>query len=134
MKIELSKYIKLLVIPMLVISTAGLALDIFGEIANAIRSGEAKAITRYCGSTINLTIINQEDQYSKAQAEQVLRDFFLKNTPRSFNIIHKGVSKEGAKFAIGTMNSAQGGSFRVYFYVRMTTAGESLQEIRFEKE
>ncbi|MGR6086986.1 MAG: DUF4783 domain-containing protein [Arcticibacter sp.] len=134
MNIELSRYIKLLVFPLLFSATAVMAMDIFGDIANAIRSGEAKAITRYCGNTINLTIINQEDQYSKAQAEQVLRDFFLKNTPRSFNIIHKGVSKEGAKFAIGTMNTTQGGSFRVYFYVRMTTAGESLQEIRFEKE
>ncbi|MFM7767710.1 MAG: DUF4783 domain-containing protein [Bacteroidota bacterium] len=134
MNIPLYRYIKLLVFPLLFIVSTGFVLDIFGDIANAIRSGEAKAITRFCGNTINLTIINQEDQYSKAQAEQVLRDFFLKNTPRSFNIIHKGVSKEGAKFAIGTMNTAQGGSFRVYFYVRMTTAGESLQEIRFEKE
>ncbi len=134
MNIQLSKYIKLLLIPVIFVATTAMSLDIFGDIANAIRSGEAKAITRYCGNTINLTIINQEDQYSKAQAEQVLRDFFLKNTPRSFNIIHKGVSKEGAKFAIGTMNTSQGGSFRVYFYVRITTSGESLQEIRFEKE
>ncbi|MFZ9942274.1 MAG: DUF4783 domain-containing protein [Bacteroidia bacterium] len=108
--------------------------DIFGDIANAIRSGEAKAISKFFGNSINLTIVNQEDLYSKAQAEQVLRDFFAKNTPRSFNIIHKGVSKEGAKFAIGSLTTAQGGNFRVYFYVRMTTAGESLQEIRFEKE
>lgn len=134
MKLKLKRLFFLLCLPIATTSLSVPMPDIFNDIANAIRSGEAKAISRFFGSSINLTIVNQEDLYSKAQAEQVLRDFFAKNTPRSFNIIHKGVSKEGAKFAIGTLTTAQGGNFRVYFYVRMTTAGESLQEIRFEKE
>ncbi|MFM7079980.1 MAG: DUF4783 domain-containing protein, partial [Bacteroidota bacterium] len=66
------------------------ATDVFTDIANAIRSGEAKAITNFCGNTVNLTILNQEDVYSRAQAEQVLKSFFAKNTPRSFTIVHKG--------------------------------------------
>ncbi len=108
--------------------------DIFGDIANAIRSGEAKAITRFCGNTVNLTMVNQEDVYSKTQAEQVLKDFFLKNTPRNFTVVHKGVSKEGSKYAIGSMGTSQGLTFRVYFYIKTTTSGDVLQELRFEKE
>lgn len=134
MNLKLKRLFILLCLPVATMLLSASMPDIFSDIANAIRSGEAKAISRFFGTSINLTIVNQEDLYSKAQAEQVLRDFFAKNTPRSFNIIHKGVSKEGAKFAIGTLTTAQGGNFRVYFYIRMTTSGESLQEIRFEKE
>jgi hypothetical protein len=108
--------------------------DIFTDIANAIRSGEAKAITNFCGSTLNVTILNQEDVYSKAQAEQVLKAFFAKNAPRSFSIVHKGGSKEGSKYAIGSMVTSAGTKFRVYLLFKMTSSGETLQEIRFEKE
>lgn len=108
--------------------------DIFGDISNAIRSGDAKAVSRYFSSTVDLTIMNQEEVYSKAQAEQVLRDFFSKNTPRSFNLIHKGVSKEGAKYAIGTLITSQGTEYRTYFFVKQTTNGELIQELRFEKQ
>ena len=110
------------------------ASDIYTDISNAIRSGDAKAVSKYFGNTVNMTIVSQEDMYSKVQAEQVLRDFFSKNTPKSFNIIHKGVSKEGAKFAIGTLQTAQGASFRTYFFVKQSTAGEIIQELRFERE
>lgn len=116
-------------------SFGSLALtDIFNDISNAIRSGEAKAITNFCGSTVNVTILNQEDVYSKAQAEQVLKAFFAKNTPRSFTIVHKGGSKEGSKYAIGSMVTSQGIKFRVYLLFKLTGSGETLQEIRFEKE
>ncbi len=108
--------------------------DIFTDISNAIRSGEAKAITNFCGNTVNLTILNQEDVYSKTQAEQVLKSFFSKNTPRSFTIVHRGGSKEGSKYAIGSMVTSQGVKFRVYLLFKLTSSGETLQEIRFEKE
>ncbi len=81
--------------------------DIFDDIANSLRSGDARAVSRFFGNTVDLTIINQEEVYSKMQAEQILRDFFSKNTPRSFNIIHQGV-KEGARYAIGiTLETAR---------------------------
>jgi hypothetical protein len=108
--------------------------DIYSDISNAIRSGDARAVARYFNSTVDLTILNQEEVYSKAQAEQVLRDFFSKNAPRTFTLIHKGVSKEGAKYAIGTLITSQGTEYRTYFFVKQTTSGELIQELRFEKQ
>lgn len=108
--------------------------DIYSDIGNAIRSGDARAVARYFNATVDLTILQQEEVFSKAQAEQVLRDFFAKNTPRSFNLIHKGVSKEGAKYAIGTLVTAQGAQYRTYFYIRQSGTGEFIQELRFEKQ
>jgi hypothetical protein len=107
--------------------------DIFDDIANSLRSGDARAVSRFFGNTVDLTIINQEEVYSKMQAEQILRDFFSKNTPRSFNIIHQGV-KEGARYAIGNLTTTQGVVFRTYFFVKTQSGNSMIQELRFMKE
>lgn len=110
------------------------ALDLLDDIANALRSGDSRSVSRYFGSTVDLTIISQEEVYSKVQAEQVLKDFFTKNPPRSFSLIHKGESKEGARYAIGTLVTAQGITYRTYFFIKQQGNSATIQELRFMKE
>ncbi len=108
--------------------------DIYEIISTAIRSGKAGEISQYFNTNVELTIGNQEEVYSKAQAEQVLKEFFSKNTPRSFTLIHQGLSKEGAKYAIGNLTTQQGNNYRTYFFIKQVGASEYIQELRFEKE
>ena len=64
---------------MVLLLTAGTSiasLDIYSDIGDAIRSGDARAVARYFNTTVDLTILNQEGVCGKAQAVQVLRDFF----------------------------------------------------------
>lgn len=108
--------------------------DMLDDIANALRSGDARSVSRFFGNTIDLTITSQEEVYSKVQAEQVLKDFFTKNPPRSFNIIHKGESKEGARYAIGTLVTSSGAVYRTYFFIKQQGSTSIIQELRFMKE
>jgi hypothetical protein len=109
------------------------AQDLFEQLGSAIRSGDARTIAHYFNGNVDLTIVNQEEVYSKAQAEMVLKDFFSKNTPKNFSIIHQGVSKEGNKYAIGTLTTTQGSNFRTYFFVKESGGSAFIQELRFEK-
>ncbi len=113
---------------------AAKAMNVFDDVGSAIRSGDARQIARYFNTNVDLTILNQEDVFSKAQAEMVLRDFFTKNSPKTFTIIHQGVSKEGAKYAIGTLTTAQGQTYRTYFFVKESGGAAFIQELRFERE
>src|SRR5258706_14210359 len=97
------------------------ALDIYDEIGNAIRSGDSKQIAVYFGTSVDLTILNQEDVYSRAQAELIVKDFLSKNAPKTLSILHKGSSKEGTLYAIGNLVAANGKSFRVSFFVKITS-------------
>ncbi|MFN6092799.1 MAG: DUF4783 domain-containing protein [Bacteroidota bacterium] len=108
-------------------------VDPYEDIANAIRSGDARSVSRYFSNSVDLTLIGQEDVYSKAQAEQILKDFFNKNTPRSFSIIHRGESKDGAKYAIGNLTTSSG-NYRVYYYFKVAGGSVNIQELRFMKE
>lgn len=115
-----------------VISNA--AFDIYDDISNAIQSGNSNVIAGYFNTTVDLTILAQEEVYSKTQAEIILKDFFSKNTPKSFSMLHKGTSKEGSMYGIGSLLTNQGGSFRVYFYLKQIGGKNYIQELRFEKQ
>ncbi len=109
-------------------------MDIFDDIGSAIRTGDAASISKFFGANVDLTIVNQEEMYSKVQAEQLLKDFFSKNPPASFVIIHRGVSKEGSKYAIGNLTTAQGTLYRTYFYIKQNGNTSYIQELKFMVE
>jgi hypothetical protein len=108
--------------------------DIYDEISNAIRSGDAKQVASYFGNNVDLTLINKEDVYAKAQAELLLKEFLSKNPPKTFTVAHKGSSNEGTLFAIGTYTSVNGKNFRVSFNLKMIQGKYILQELRFESQ
>ncbi len=107
--------------------------DVLDTIASAIKSGNAATLSQYFDASVDITILDKESVYSKAQAQMVVRDFFLKYPVRSFSLIHRGTSSEGSQYGIGTMTST-GGSFRVYFLVRNKTGASLIKELRFEKQ
>ncbi len=127
------KTAKLFIIGLFIATSAFALQQLFDEIAGSIRSGNAPSVAKYMNSNVDLTILNQEDVYSKAQAEVVLRDFFSKNPPKTFTIIHQGASKEGAKYAIGNMETTNGTSFRVYIFLKQASGNLLIHELRFEK-
>ena len=120
-----------LVLLLLIASSFTRAFDINDDISSAIRNGDAKQLVSYIKGSLDLTIGSQESVYSKTQAEQILRDFFLKNKPKAFEILHKGSSKEGKLYVIGTMVSGSGKTFRTSFYFKHVSDSYIIQELRF---
>ena len=53
-------------------------------ISVAIKSGNAKEISKHFDSSISLKILNKEDVYSKAQAEIIIKDFIMKNPIKNY--------------------------------------------------
>lgn len=130
----MKKWTSLAVILITMLSVKAVVPEIFDEIATGIKSGDVKMLSRNFNTSIDLTIGIVDNTYSKAQAEQVLREFFTTNKPTGFIIIHQGLSKEGARYAIGTLTTAQGKSYRVYVYVKQTGNTYQVNELRFMQE
>ena len=89
-------------------------IDMIDDVASAIRSGNPKNISKYFIENIDLKVIEQEDIYSKQQAEMILKDFFTKHSVKSFTIVHRSAPKNGSQYIIGTLETLNG-RFRVYF-------------------
>jgi Domain of unknown function (DUF4783) len=106
--------------------------DIFDDIGAALKSGNAHDVARYFDTSVELKTLDKNEVYSKNQAELVLKDFFDKNTPRNFTVIHRGSAK-GARYAIGTMETNRG-TFRTYVYIKDVAGSPSIQELTIEQQ
>ncbi len=106
---------------------------VIDQAKEAIKTGSAKELSKYLNQTVDVTIEGKVENYSKAQAEFVLRDFFKAHAPNEFNIIHQGSSKGGQPFAIGQYKSGID-TYRVWMKIKTVAKEQLIQEISFVKE
>jgi hypothetical protein len=102
------------------------------SIIQALDAGKSSELSAHFNSTIELVILEEEDVYSRIQAEQILKNFFMEHRPGSFKVIFEG-GKENSRYAIGTLTTS-GGSFRVYFLLKMQSSKPLIHQLRIEKE
>lgn len=107
--------------------------DISDDIAAAIRTGNAAAISKYFAASVDLKVLDQENIYSKAQAELIIKDFFSKHTLKNFSIAHKSALKNDSQFAIGSLETTSG-KFRVNFVMKTVGTVSTITQFRIEHE
>ncbi len=109
------------------------AADISKGIAEAIRKGNVNDLSNYFNSTIDLTIPGKEGSFSKAQASQIVKDFFTKYPPKTFEIKHQGSSSDGSNYTIGSLVTPKG-KFRTYYLIKNVSGKFFIQQLTFETE
>jgi hypothetical protein len=117
---------------LLFISISVSAIEIPSGIITALSSGDASALSAYFSSTIELTLFEKEEIYSRTQAEIILRKFFSDNPPRQFKILHEG-GKDSSKYAIGSLTTSTK-SFRITFLLKMEADKVLIHQLRIENE
>jgi hypothetical protein len=100
------------------------------EVVNGLKNGDAAQIARYFDNIVEITMPDKSNNYSKNQAEIVLKDFFATNGVKTFEVIHKG-ENAGSQYCIGTLVT-KNGSFRATVFMKQKNDRQLLQEIRFE--
>jgi hypothetical protein len=107
--------------------------DVISQVKETIKAGSAKELSRYLNQTVDVTLNDGAQSYSKAQAEFVFRDFFKQHPPMEFNIIHQGTSKGGQTFGIGQYKT-DSETYRVYMKIKSVDSQQLVHEISFAKE
>jgi hypothetical protein len=96
----------------------------------ALQAGSSSDIARYFDDNVELTIPGKSDNYSKAQAQVILKDFFSNNSVKGFELKHKGESP-GGHFCSGTLQTG-GGNFRTNVFMKIRNNSEVVREIQFQ--
>ncbi|HOI88326.1 MAG TPA: DUF4783 domain-containing protein [Lentimicrobium sp.] len=109
------------------------AQDVTAKVASAIRSANARELSTYFGSTIDLRVPGTEGSFSKAQSEVIVRNFFNKYPPASYSQNHQGRSNDGTQYAIGVYKSGKS-IFRTYFLLKTIEGKPVIQQLKFESE
>lgn len=109
------------------------AQDVFVPIGKYIQQGDSESLSAWFANNLELDILGKTSDCSKVQATQIMKDFFVTYTPKSFTIIHKS-GKAPMKYAIGNLN-AGGETFRVTLFVKtQQNSGNQIQQLRIERE
>lgn len=98
------------------LAVAGLeyhSTDNIDDIASTFKYGSSKDLAKFFDQGIDINISGNQGDYSKSQAELVMRDFFKKFPPNDFSIVHKGNGSDQIINYIGTYSS-DSSEFRVF--------------------
>lgn len=101
------------------------------EVIGAIRSGNASELSKYFDDNVELTLPDKSDNYSKAQAQLIVKDFFTNNKVKGFDLKHKSGDTPGGHFCIGTLQTSAG-NFRTNVFMKIKGGKEVVKEIRFQ--
>jgi hypothetical protein len=95
------------------------------EVITAMQSGNAAQIAKFFDSSVEITMSDKSNSYSKSQAEMILKDFFATNIVKSFE------ENAGSEYCIGRLTT-KGGVFRTTIYMKQKGDQQVVQELRFE--
>jgi len=108
--------------------------DIIESIRVSIKSSNSKELTIFMGNMVEIQLPDQDrNNYSKTQAEFVMRDFMKKYPSTNFTYIHKVLDKEDFKFTIGEYVSATG-SMRVTMVLKPVNGNFLIDSIIIERK
>ncbi len=107
--------------------------DLNPKISAAIKAASAKDLSVHFNNTIDLTTPGNEGTYSRAQAEMIVKSFFVKYPPSSFTLNHQGKSNDGSQYAIGSYKSGTN-NFRTYLLLKVISGQPLIHQLKFESD
>jgi len=108
-------------------------MSIIEDIAAVITAADASKLAGYLNETVDITLPDNEGTYSKSQAELIMKDFFSKFPPDTFNINHQGSSQKGSLYAIGTYTTSAL-SYRNYMLLKSISGELKITQFRLEED
>jgi len=100
------------------------------EVIGALKDGKANELGKYMDDNIELTLPDKSNNYSKAQAVLVLKDFFDNNSVKTFEVKHKG-DQNGGQYCVGTLQT-KSGNYRTTVFMKVKDNKDFVKAIRFQ--
>ena len=107
-------------------------LDLKSSLEKGFKTANSKMIAQHFATNIDVSLLDEENLYSKSQAEQVLKTFFLENKPLKFTIIHQGNSAT-TKYYIGSLET-ENSNFRITVNIKLVAKKEFISHLTIETD
>lgn len=104
----------------------------YDKISEAFSSANVSAISSMFDAQVDMAVNGEEEAMDKPEAEKALRNFFTAHSPRSFSMVHKGVSPNDVHYLIGTLNTSTG-EFRTTIYLHKAGDKFVIQSLEIEE-
>ena len=106
--------------------------DQLGAVRSAIASGSSHDLAQFLAPSVELSIDGENQNYNATQTELVLKNFFAKNSPGKFEIVHQGASPDGIPYAVGRY-TGRNGNYQVFIKLKANRSTPQIDKIDFTK-
>ena len=86
------------------------------DVIAAMKTGNSAAVAKFFDNSVEISMPEKSNSYSKSQGELVLKDFFASNPVKGFEVIHKG-ENAGSQYCIGTLQT-KNGTYRTTIFMK----------------
>jgi len=112
---------------------SALFADPIDRVADLIRQGNIHELSKLFASSVEITMLDDENVYSKAQTELILNKFFSQNKPRTVKMLHKVNSNPNYMFGVLIANTDKG-HYRITYTMQEIDGILLIIEMRIEVE
>lgn len=98
-----------------------------------IKGNNIHELASYFAPSVDVIINDENNSYSKAEAEKVVTDFFKRNRPEQVNVLHRIETSSNFKFGVYIVRTT-GGAFRVAVSFKNASGSFMISELRIESE
>jgi len=102
------------------------------KLIEAFKSGDADELAPHFNDRFQLILLGVDHRISQSQAKEIMRDFFKKYPPVSFEIMFKG-DKKDSNFAVGKLKTKTE-TFRVNLFFKKVGEQNLLHLLEIEKD
>lgn len=100
------------------------------SVIGALKTGNSAGLARFFDSYVDITMPDKSNNYSKGQAELILKDFFATTGVKTFEVKHKGENDgNSSQYCIGTLQT-RSGTYRVNVFMKNKNDKMLIQELR----
>ncbi len=103
------------------------------DVFNAFKRGNATQLSTFFDNNVILDMGDKQISYSKRQAELVIKDFFLINPVKNFEVLKVANKANLTEYCLGNLNTVNG-LFHTTFYIKQMGNRQFIEEIHFEKQ
>ena len=105
---------QLFILILLVVTTVAYTQMVPDGIVHAFEKGDARALSKYFNTNLEIKLLDEEYVSSKNQASRIIQEFFKEYPPVSFKVDYEK-SRKDSKYGLGTLVT-KNNSFHVNLY------------------
>ena len=98
----------------------------------ALKTNDINSFTSTFSSQVEISLPNNDNSYSNAQAKVVMKKFLKNNETKSFILKQSGKSTGGSEFIIAELTTKQNKKYQIYLLITLTNNKAFLHLIEFE--
>lgn len=106
--------------------------DVFVPIAKYMEAGDSEKLSVWFADNLQVDVLGTINNCTRNQAKLILRNFFAKNTPKEFKIMHKS-GRPPMNYAVANLD-AGGSRYRVIIFVKSAEGTNEILQIKIEKQ